>query len=261
MAKFVTSDWHLNHNNIFGLDGFTQTRKHFKTKDEMNYAIIEAINAVTTKEDVLYHLGDIGFGSPKVLFELLEMINPRMVFVGGNHDNSKLKKYILNNNYETKYGMRYEYHDVGFKEKRDGKVYLFSHYPIGLGDYRANLRNICGHIHEETPSGWNVLNVGVDSPELPKELPFGQPLKLDDAMDLVEDKWNTQKCLYENYHAVDSNLDSLIENIFELDREGDDYLQWNDAGADDFYDHLAKDYRSVALALASQIKTKLNGGN
>ncbi len=189
MKEFVTSDWHFSHNNIYGEKGFVPTRTHFKSKEEMNDTIINAINSVATGEDILYHLGDIGFGSPKVLFELLERINPRIVFVGGNHDNSKLKKYIINNNYETFHGMRYEYHDVGFKKKRSGKVYIFSHYPLCLGNKRVNIRNICGHIHETEAESWNVINVGIDSPEIPKDISFGQPIELEKVYEMVEKKW------------------------------------------------------------------------
>ena len=189
MKKFVTSDPHFNHNNIFGENGFVPTRKHFKSKEEMNDTIINEINSVATGEDILYILGDIGFGSPKVLFEILERIRPRIVIVGGNHDNSKFKKYIMNNNYETPHGMRYEYHDVGFKEKRDGIVFYFSHFPMSIGNKRVNIRNICGHIHETEARDWNVINIGIDSPEISEDIPFGRPLEVDVVMDLVNKKW------------------------------------------------------------------------
>ena len=189
MKEFVTSDWHFDHRNIFGVDGFVPTRKHFKSKEEMNDTIIDAINSVSTSEDILYHPGDIGFGKPEALFGLLERINPRIVFVGGNHDNTKLKKYIIKNNYETPHGLRYEYHDIGFKKKRSGKVYIFSHYPLCLGNKRVNIRNICGHIHELEARDWNVINVGIDSPEIPKDIPFGQPIELEKVYEMVEKKW------------------------------------------------------------------------
>lgn len=194
MATFITSDWHFDHNNICGKDGFVPTRNHFESVEEMNEEIIKQINSVATKEDVLYHLGDIGLGKPKRLFELLERINPRIVLVAGNHDSfSKTMKYIAKNNYvvDKNGNMRYTIYEVGTRHKQNGKVYLLSHYPLGLGDQRINLRNFCGHIHENASYGANVLNVGVDSPELPKDLPFGQPLRIEVAIDLVEAKWSS----------------------------------------------------------------------
>lgn len=190
MATFITSDWHFDHNNICGKDGFVPTRNHFESVEEMNEEIIKQINSVATKEDVLYHLGDIGLGKPKRLFELLERINPRIVLVAGNHDSFS---NIAKNNYvvDKNGNMRYTIHEVGTRHKQNGKVYLLSHYPLGLGDQRINLRNFCGHIHENASYGANVLNVGVDSPELPKDLPFGQPLRIEVAIDLVEAKWSS----------------------------------------------------------------------
>ena len=194
MATFITSDWHFDHNNICGKDGFVSTRTHFESVEEMNEEIIKQINSVATKEDVLYHLGDIGLGKPKRLFELLERINPRIVLIAGNHDSfSKTMKYIAKNNYvvDKNGNMRYTIYEVGTHHKQNGKVYLLSHYPLGLGDQRINLRNFCGHIHENAPYGANVMNVGVDSPELPDDLPFGQPLRIEKAIEVVEEKWTS----------------------------------------------------------------------
>ena len=76
-----------------------------------------------------------------------------------------------------------------FKKKRSGKVYIFSHYPLCLGNKRVNIRNICGHIHETEAESWNVINVGIDSPEIPKDIPFGQPIELEKVYEMVEKKW------------------------------------------------------------------------
>lgn len=183
MGTFITSDWHFYHKNICGEEGFeTKTRGHFKSVDEMNDEIIKNINQNTSPDDTIIHLGDVGLGSPTKMFEVVSRIHCNIIFINGNHDNSKLAKKLVNNGYEV--------HDVGMRYKQDGKVYLLSHYPLGLGDKRVNIRNLCGHIHGEVAFGWNVLNVGVDSPEIESlNLKFGQPIKIEDAIKLVEEKW------------------------------------------------------------------------
>lgn len=187
MKTYITSDLHLFHHNATGPDGFLKARTNFKNVEEMNEAIIHAINSTVKKEDTLIHCGDFGFGKPKVLFEQLERINAhKVILIKGNHDSSKFFKYIKNHNEEGKY----ELHEVGFIIKANKKAYYITHYPLGLGENRKVLRNLCGHIHEEDPRAANCLNVGIDSPSF-SNLPFGIPVLIEDAFNKVEEKWSS----------------------------------------------------------------------
>lgn len=187
MKTYITSDLHLFHYNAMGVDGFIKTRLHFSDVEEMNETIIRAINSTVKKEDILIHCGDFGFGNPRVLFEQLERINAhKVILIKGNHDSSKFFKYIKNHNEEGKY----ELHDVGLIRKANRKVYYITHYPLGLGQNRKKLRNLCGHIHEQDPREANCLNVGIDSPSFPN-LPFGTPVLIEDAFNKVEEKWTS----------------------------------------------------------------------
>lgn len=183
MAFYITSDWHFSHKNICGPDGFeSKTRGQFDSTDAMNDTIIRRINSRVDVNDTIYFLGDIGMIAPTKIVPLIKRIKANIVFVRGNHDNTKQVKKLR--------GAGYEVHDVGFRVKKDGKVYILSHYPIGLGEKRVNLRNICGHIHSNAAYDANVINIGIDSPEIePLYLPFGEPVPLDDAIRLVEEKW------------------------------------------------------------------------
>lgn len=187
MAIYITSDLHLFHTNAMGPDGFIKTRLHFKDVGEMNKTIINAINTAVKKEDVLIHCGDFGFEKPKVLFQQLESINAhKIILIKGNHDSSKFFKYIEKHNEQN----RYELHEVGFIIKANKKAYHITHYPLGLGENRKVLRNLCGHIHEEDPRAANCLNIGIDSPSFPN-LPFGTPVLIEDAFNKVEEKWSS----------------------------------------------------------------------
>lgn len=183
MAIFVTSDWHFSHKNICGINGFeTETRGIFETTEEMNNEIIKNIKLNTQDTDKIIHFGDIGFGNPKDLLELVNSIKREIIFIRGNHDNSKMSKILKEAGYEV--------HDVGMRHKENGKIYLFSHYPMDLGNQRVNIRNLCGHIHGLPANGLNTLNIGIDSPEIKSlGLAFGQPVPLSEAIRLVEDKW------------------------------------------------------------------------
>lgn len=136
MKTYITSDLHLFHHSATGSDSFIKARAHFNDVEEMNEAIINAINSTLKKEDILIHCGDFGFDKPKVLFEQLERINAhKVILIKGNHDSSKFFKYIKNHNEEGKH----ELHDVGLIKKANKKVYYITHYPLGLGENKKPL--------------------------------------------------------------------------------------------------------------------------
>ena len=190
MTEYITSDTHFNHKSFVGDDSLVSTRKHFKDINDMNQTIINEINSVVKNNDTLYHLGDISLGGkPADVLELLRVINGQLIIVKGNHDNSKLLKYLEKNNYKLPNGRdKFIIHQVGTIIKRNGNVYYLTHYPMNVGENRDNLRTIHGHIHEYPSPYVNGLNVGVDSPELPKGEPFGKPIKLETAMEILEYK-------------------------------------------------------------------------
>ena len=68
-----------------------------------------------------------------------------------------------------------------------------THYPLLLGGKRKKLRSFCGHIHDECAPDNNILNVGIDSPELSQGHRFGEPLLLEQAIELVELKFRNRK--------------------------------------------------------------------
>lgn len=187
---YLTSDSHFNHYNIQGPKGFVATRRHFTSVEEMNETIINNWNATITSEDTVYHAGDLSVNmKPRDLFQLLKRLHGNLVIIPGNHDSlSKIIKYLKNNNYQYNNKPKFTIIEVGTRIKFNKKVYYISHFPLGLGNPRPDMRNFCGHIHEETAFGSNVLNIGMDSPEIP-DVPFGTPILLETAVELVEAKW------------------------------------------------------------------------
>ena len=190
--EYITSDWHFGHRNMCGPDSFLETRKHFKDVTEMNQHLIAVHNETVKQEkDVTIHLGDICLGlKPKEVFEILKQMKGHFIFVKGNHDDSKLIKYLKNNNYRLgdDRDKFLGFEEVGIRRKSNGIVYYLTHYPLGLGQTRRNMRNICGHIHELPAREANVLNVGIDSPERPQTECFGAPILLEDAFNQLHQK-------------------------------------------------------------------------
>ena len=61
---YVISDTHFSHNNII-----EYCDRPYKNTLEMNQDIIKKWNSVVTENDIVFHLGDVGFG-------LVEQLKP-----------------------------------------------------------------------------------------------------------------------------------------------------------------------------------------
>lgn len=194
MADYLASDYHLFHFNICGPEGFVAARRRFENPLTMNQVIVFNHNQVVTDNDTTYFAGDLAINAkPQQVFNVLKEMKGQFVLVLGNHDSlSKLFKYLEKHNYRLPNGkMKFVLEPMGVRLKRNGVVYMITHYPLGLGERRKKLRNFHGHIHDVASSDANHLNICIDSPELPEGHPFGAPVALDAAIDLVEAKWLT----------------------------------------------------------------------
>lgn len=80
MIYFI-ADTHFNHPNII-----KYCNRPFKNTYEMNEYIIQKWNSVVKKDDTVYHLGDVGFGSLQEVKSLVERLNGTKILLKGNHD-------------------------------------------------------------------------------------------------------------------------------------------------------------------------------
>ena len=166
---WVCSDSHYAHKNICrgvtewrlpdGSIPISQTRD-FNTIEQMNETIVNKINSVVGKDDVLIHLGDFRFGG----FENIQKFRDRILceeihLILGNHDT-----HIENNrdNIQESFTSVNHYTKLLYKFK----TFILSHYPIqswdGLNKGHIQLH---GHCHLST------------------NLRFGKGKKMDVGMD------------------------------------------------------------------------------
>lgn len=130
MNIFVTADTHFNHENII-----KYCNRPFINSYDMNETIINNWNSVVNNDDIIYHLGDFGFGTKEELYEIFNRLNGYKFLIMGNHDYRAGKRYYL---------------DMGFIEvyKKLYKLdnYIFTHKPMVVPE---NKINVYGHIHEK----------------------------------------------------------------------------------------------------------------
>ena len=129
MIYFI-ADTHFYHENII-----KYCNRPFKNSKQMNEYIVNKWNSVVTKDDIVYHLGDVGFGSTDELKELVGRLNGTKILIRGNHD---YKRGI--NGWKK----------VGFSEVYKKKLLLgnliLTHGPI---EVEENYINVFGHIHNK----------------------------------------------------------------------------------------------------------------
>ena len=130
MIYFI-ADTHFNHTNII-----KYCNRPFNNTHEMNEYIIQKWNSVVKKDDTVYHLGDVGFGSLQEVKNLVEKLNGTKILLRGNHD----FKIVVN-----------IWKEIGFSEVYKKKIILnnllLTHAPTE--EVGENQINIFGHIHDK----------------------------------------------------------------------------------------------------------------
>lgn len=91
---FLISDTHFNHKTMVN-----EKWRNFKSVEEMNQTIVRNWNKVVSKEDTVYHLGDVCIGGlSKFKKDILPILNGNITFIRGNHDSnsiSNIKSIVL----------------------------------------------------------------------------------------------------------------------------------------------------------------------
>jgi len=82
---FFVADTHFSHKNII-----RYAKRPFKTVQEMNSIMIKRWNDIVRPQDIIYHLGDFGFGKNNVV-GVLEQLNGKKFLCRGSHDKDAIK--------------------------------------------------------------------------------------------------------------------------------------------------------------------------
>lgn len=148
--NLFTSDTHFGHLNII-----KYCNRPFSSVSEMNETMIKNWNSVVTKDDTVYHLGDVAFGrgvTDREVGAILNRLNGSIHLIDGNHE-----KLAHANRWRFKSIKDYDEIEI------EGQRIVLFHY--GLRTWHHDLRGVwmCyGHSHGGLPSLGKSMDVGVD---------------------------------------------------------------------------------------------------
>jgi calcineurin-like phosphoesterase family protein len=161
---WFSADWHKGHANI--VRGVSQWEnksacRDFETLEEHDQTLIDNINKVVKKDDIVFMLGDWAFGGRQNIYELWKQLNCKNIHLClGNHDHHirKNAKLIDDNGQEIKaQSLFLSVNDIIFKKighdrivmchyamrtwenGHHGAIMLYGHSHGSLPDYQVNL--------------------------------------------------------------------------------------------------------------------------
>lgn len=180
---WLTSDTHFGHAKRM------PDERGFASIEEHDEALIENWNKRVRKNDMVFHLGDVGIASTTYILECVAKLNGRKHLITGNHDqvwpghrdaHKHQKRWLEHFDSVQAYGTR-----------RVGKQrVMLAHLPY-VGDHTPEPRYqefrlpntgsllIHGHVHDKWLTRGNQVNVGVDVWKF-------RPVMLDEVISLAK---------------------------------------------------------------------------
>ena len=134
---FFTSDTHFCHYNII-----KYCKRPFANIAENDEEIIRRWNEKVPEDGIVFHLGDVAFGDPERVDNILERLNGTIYLVIGNHD----WRRVVNN-----HKWRFEMMTQQINMKIGKRHIILNHYPMLAfsGAWRGEdaTYQLFGHVH------------------------------------------------------------------------------------------------------------------
>lgn len=152
---WFTADTHFGHANII-----RYCDRPFETKQEHDETLIRNWNAVVSPKDHVYHMGDLGFGSPEYLRRTLAKLHGQIHLIKGNHDRNVveiMERFVF---IKDVHFLKTQY------KNRKVEIYL-SHYAHRTWP-KSHIESspsyhAYGHSHGKLPPYGRSMDVGVDA--------------------------------------------------------------------------------------------------
>ena len=134
---FFTSDTHFCHTNII-----KYCKRPFKDVEENDAELIRRWNEKVPEDGIVFHLGDVAFGDPDRVDEILKQLHGKIYLVIGNHD----WRRIVN-----QHKWRFEMMTQQINMKIGKRHVILNHYPMlaYAGAWRGvdASYQLFGHVH------------------------------------------------------------------------------------------------------------------
>ena len=134
---FFTSDTHFQHTNII-----KYCKRPFKTVEENDEELIRRWNEKVPEDGIVFHLGDVGFGHPQIINDILKQLHGKIYLVIGNHDWRRVT---------TQYAWRFKLMTQQINMKIGKRHIILNHYPMLAfsGAWRGvdATYQLFGHVH------------------------------------------------------------------------------------------------------------------
>lgn len=147
---YFTADTHFGHRFI------AQVREFLHT-DEMDEHLIDGWNRTVSRDDTVYHLGDVSFASRRRTYEILWRLNGTLYLIPGNHDRKKETMLMQSG----RFGWSQQIAEINYEKQK----IVLCHFPM-LTWNRAHYGSwhLHGHSHGNLKvKGGKRLDVGIDN--------------------------------------------------------------------------------------------------
>lgn len=161
---FFTSDTHFGHTNII-----KHCNRPYTCKEEMDEDIVKKWNDRVSKNDIVYHLGDVTWYGPKGA-EILGRLKGTKHLMLGNHDSLR----VIGNYFED---------ILDYKRlcPRNNLQLILMHYPIQSWHLKER-----GSIHLHGHTHGNIDNTGLLRFDIGVDCCNMAPISLDEVLKLAE---------------------------------------------------------------------------
>lgn len=215
---WFTADTHFGHGNVI-----KHCNRPFSSAEEMDESMIEKWNAVVGKNDVVYHLGDVGLGSDTHTLECVSRLRGHKRLISGNHDSVHPRHRKSAGRQRT--WMQYFESVSPFEQIKIGRhEVMLSHFPYG-GDHtegdrfnQYRLRDeglflLCGHVHTAWLMKDRQLNVGVDMNDF-------EPAPLDAVAEVVKFHFDAMDAIDATEHdkTIEAGVASRARSFWAAER-------------------------------------------
>lgn len=167
---FVSSDLHLDHQNIIEMTARPFRRDDIKI---MNEILISNWNNIVSDNDTVIFLGDLTYNlDPSDSQQYFEQLNGNIIFIRGNHDSVEYESF-------TEYELTYKKHKLFF-------VHNPKNAPLNYEGWIIH-----GHTHNSRMCDYPFINFINKTINISCELTEYCPVELDEIISIIDNYDNT----------------------------------------------------------------------